>query len=156
MNMNWQVIIPGAIISAIITTIATILGKLISRSTSIGTANIEDRSKFTRDLLRRVETMEAEVSGMRKRENRIVQIVSIIGGEMRALSGSFDQLINDLEDDSFDRKLGVSQAKTIKANVNRIANRLDVELRSFINDEEIVKIREQETDEATKLVSKPD
>jgi hypothetical protein len=154
--MNWSVIIPGAIISAVITAFAGVIGKLISRSTTIGTANIEDRGKFTRDLLRRVETMEAEISALRKRENRVVQIVSVIGGELRVLSSLVGQLVDDLGHDKLDQKEVLSQTRQIKANVDGLAQRLDSELRTFINDEAILKLKEQQDEPSFKVPSGSD
>lgn len=149
--MNWSVIIPGAIFSAVITALAGVIGKLISRSTSIGTANIDDRGKFTRDLLRRVESMEIELQALRKRENRIVQIVSVLGGEMRALSGLIGLLVDDLHDERIDQQQVLRQTGEIKVSLDNVIKKLDNEIRSFINDEAIMKLKEQEKDETIKI-----
>lgn len=131
---DWTILIPGAVISAVITAIATVIGWWIRKSTSVDTANIDDRGKFTRDLLHRIETMEAEIKELRRRETRVVKIISFFGAEMRVLSNLITALVDDLHDENADKKNLLSQAGQIKTNLDNLTGKLEKEIQLFIDD----------------------
>lgn len=96
-------ILAGGVIGTAVTGAVALAGHLLSRLTTVDTSKIEDRSKFTRDLMEQVEKLYEENGELRhaavasqRRELSFIRFMSYIGGELRVLGGTIASLFLEL------------------------------------------------------------
>jgi hypothetical protein len=134
MGIDWVQLGIGGIIGTALTGVVSVVGQLISRSTTIDTSKIEDRRELTKELFEQLERtflkvgeLEGSMSLSQRRELVLVRVLLNIGAELRILNGFLTVHALELKKDSPDCEELRESAAAMLGALTRMQSLLEAE-----------------------------